>query len=200
MIVVTILGVLAAVVSISVVGLSGRGEAESYAVDERTIQLAASIFYSDTHAYSDTDGWNETGNNASVHNWPTASGGTSALYHGNETLLNGHVVHVVMDGTDGNPADAAEIQAAAIWMSLLVNSPGDGDVGGKGPDEAPGDVNSPLAREYGLYLQKVPSSCSRDNSSRGSGTFTWIVGAYGRVYGAFEDGGLWYTGFAGRYP
>lgn len=201
LIVLIILGVLAGVVTLSVVGLMGKGEKETYDVDERTIQTAVSIFYADKHAYSGTDGgWNEAGSYTAVDNYPTASGHVSTLYHGNETLLNGHKVYMLMDGTDGSPADAAEIQAAAIWMSLLVSGPGDGDVSGAGPDEAPGDANSPLADEHGPYFNRLPSSCSTYNSSRGTGNYTWIVGAYGRVYGVFEEGGVWYAGFSGRYP
>ena len=192
-----ILGVLAAVVVVNVVGLTGRGEAESYAMDERTIQMAVSTFYADAHAYSSTDGWNEAGNYTSVHNYPTASSTASTLGLGNVTGMGKYTVNVVMDSSDGMPATTDDIRNASIWMGLLVNGAGEGS---PGPDVAPGDANSPLAGEHGPYLNPLPRSCSKYNSPDGSGTITWIVGAYGRVYGVFESGGLWYTGFAGRYP
>jgi type II secretory pathway pseudopilin PulG len=195
-----ILGILAAVVVVNVVGLTGRGEAESYAVDERTIQLSVSTFYSDAHGYSNTDGWNEAGNYTSVHNYPTATGTGSTLHLGNETAMGKYTVQVVMDSSDGMPATTGDITAAAIWMGLLVNGAGQCDVTGAGPDVAPGDNNSPLAEEHGPYLNPLPRSCSRLNSSSGTGTITWIVGQYNRIYGVFESGGLWYAGFGGRYP
>ena len=82
-------------------------------------------------------------------------------------------------------------------MGLLSNGPGDGP---SGPDIAPGDTNSPFAEEHGPYLTRVPESCSQWNSSKGGGSYTWIVGAYGRVYGVFKEDGVWYVGFSGTYP
>jgi len=192
-----ILGILAAVVVANVVGLTGRGEAEAYATDERTIQLAVSTFDSDTHAYSATGGWNEAGNYTSVHSYPTASGTDSTLYLGNETMIGKYAVRVVVDSSDGLPATTGDITAAAIWMGLLVNGAG---YGSPGPDVAPGDNNSPLPDEHGPYLNPLPRSCSKYNSSSGTGTITWIVGEYNRIYGVFENNGLWYAGFGGRYP
>jgi len=111
-----------------------------------------------------------------------------------------------MDGTDDTQATTADIRDAAIWMGLLTYGPGDGDLDGAGPDVAPGDNNSPRASEHGPYLNPLPKSCSIYNSSRGTGTITWVVGYSGRVYGVFssdENGdGVeeWYAGFGGRYP
>jgi type II secretory pathway pseudopilin PulG len=191
-----ILGILAAVVVVNVVGLTGRGQAESYAVDERTIQLVVSTFYSDAHAYSSTGGWNEAGNYSSVHSYPTAKGTASTLYLGNETGMGKYKVRVVMNGSDFATAD--DITAAAIWMGLLVNGPGDGTGIGNVTDTS--DNSAPLRGEPGPYLNPLPRSCSKYNSSRGTGSITWIVGAYNRIYGVFEDSGVWYAGFGGRYP
>jgi len=199
-VVLLILGVLVAVVVINVVGLTGRGEAESYAADQRTIQLAVSAFVADAHNYSSSGGWNEAGNYTSVHNYPTATGNESTLYLGNQTMIGKYPVNVVINTTTGMPATTDDIEAAVIWMGLLVNAPGSCDVSGAGPDVAPGDNNSPLDDEHGPYLNPLPQSCSTYNSSKGSGTITWIVGEYNMVYGVFESGGLWYAGYGGKYP
>ena len=199
-----ILGILAAVVIVNVVGLTGRGEAESYATDESTIQLVVSTFYADNHAYSGSGGWNEDPPYTSVHNYPIGNATDAAaldLYLGIETGMGRYKVNVVMNG-NGTAAGYADIQASAIWMGLLTNGPGDGR---PGPDKAPPDdsgvySNAPLAGEYGPYLDPLPRSCSKNNSSDGSGTITWIVGEHGMVYGVFEQGGTWYAGFGGRYP
>lgn len=193
-----ILGVLAAVVVVNVVGLKGRGEAESYATDEQTIQYAVSMFYADAHAYSSTGGWNEAGNYTSVHSYPTASGTGSTLYLGNETVMDKYKVHVVMDSSDGLPAATDDIAAAAIWMGLLVNKPGSGT--GIAPVLDTRDNSAPLNGESGPYLNSVPKSCSQHNSSIGTGSITWVVGEYNRIYGVFELGDVWYAGFGGRYP
>jgi type II secretory pathway pseudopilin PulG len=202
--VVLILGILAAVVIVNVVGLTGRGEAESYATDESTIQLSVSTFYADTHAYSSTSGWNEASNYTSVHNYPTATGGASSLYLGDKATIGRYIVNMVMDGTDDTQATTAEIREAAIWMGLLVNGPGDGT--GIFPVLDTMDNSAPLAGEHGPYLNPLPKSCSKYNYSTGTGTITWVVGEYSRVYGVFssdENGdGIeeWYAGFGGRYP
>jgi len=191
-----ILGILAAVVVVNVVGLTGRGEAESFATDERTIQLSVSTFFADTHAYSSTGGWNEAGNYTSVHNYPTATGAASNLYLGNDTGMGKYKVHVVMNAGVSPEAKAEDgdiITAAAIWMGLLTNGPGDGTA------DTPGD-SAPLRGEPGPYLNPLPKSCSKYNSSSGTGTITWIVGEHGTVYGVFKDGDTWYAGFGGRYP
>jgi type II secretory pathway pseudopilin PulG len=193
-----ILGILAAVVVVNVVGLMGRGEAESYATDLGTIQLAVSAFYSDAHAYSDAGGWDEAGNYTSVHNYPTRSGTDSTLYLGNEVILGKYKVHIVMDGNDSKEATTGDIIGAAIWMGLLVNGPGTGT--GIAPVLDTKDNSAPLQRESGPYLNPLPRSCSQYNFSKGTGTITWVIGAYGRVYGVFEFGGLWYAGYGGKYP
>ena len=200
LLVLVILGVLAAVVSVSVVGLIGRGEREAYATDERTIQLAVSTFYGDIHAYAaGAGGWNAAGNYTSVHNWPTQTGADSYLYAAaDSTDVNGHDVREIVGFIGSTAAEKrAEIASAAIWMGLLTNGPGDGAVG---PDTAPGDDNSPGEGEPGLYLSPLPESCSTMNSSRGTGSITWIVAAYGRAYGVWEQDGAWYAEFGGRYP
>ena len=197
-VVIAIMGILAAVVSMSVVGLIGRGEEEAYATDERTIQLAVSTFYADVHAFAGGagGGWNEAGGYTDVHNYPTGYGRDSDLYRGVEVTLDEYVVHEVWSAPDTR-ATTNDVRDAAIWMGLLVNEPG---YGAAGPDVAPGDDNSPLDGEYGLHINSLPDSCSTMNSSQGKGNITWIVGAYGRVYGIYEMGGVWYAGYGGRYP
>jgi type II secretory pathway pseudopilin PulG len=195
-----ILGILAAVVVVNVVGLTGRGEAESYATDERTIQLSVSTFFADTHAYNgppNSWGWNEASGYTSVHNYPTASGAASSLYLGNETGIGRYKVNEVWSAP-GTPATTPEIENAAIWMGLLTNGPGDGT--GISPVLDTMDNSAPLRGEPGPYLNPLPKSCSKYNSLNGTGTITWIVGAYNRIYGVFEQGGVWYAGFGGRYP
>jgi len=203
-IVLMILGVLAAVVSIGVVGLMGKGEAEAYASDERTIQMSVSTFKSDIHAYSNLNGWNESPTQGSVHNYPTRNGQDSTLYHGNETQMGKYKVYLMMDSRDNSPSPATrdDVIGAAIWMGLLTNSPGDGRPGNDTapPDDSIPHLNAPLAGEVGPYLNPLPQSCSIYNIYDGKGSIIWIMGEYGRVYGVFEEGGLWYTGYGGRYP
>jgi len=195
------MSVLAAVAVVAVTGLVGRGEAEAYATDEKTIQLAVSTFFADTHGYAGSggNGWNEAGGYTLVHSYPTESGLASRLDAADTpTDLGGYEVWEIQGFIGGTLAERrAEIQEAAIWMGLLTNGPGDGSAGS---DVAPGDGNSPLANEHGPYLNPLPESCSHMNSVNGKGTITWIVGAYGRIYGVYDVDDVWYTGFGGRYP
>lgn len=191
---VSILGLLAGIVTINVVGLYGRGEAEAFYTDERTIQMAVSAFYADAHGYP----WNQA-NSTRIHNFPTCNGLASDLHPGPETTLdNGRVVREVWksatETVPAGPASSDDITAAAIWIGLLSNTPGSGAPGG---DK---DTSSPLRYEHGPYLNPFPNSCSPMNISTGKGSYTWIVGNHGRVYGVFEDRGVWYAGFSGRFP
>ncbi|MDY6892905.1 MAG: type II secretion system protein, partial [Chloroflexota bacterium] len=89
LIVVAILGILAAVVIPNVVGLLGRGGAQAFETDEEVVQLASATFYSDTHAgWRDVNGdddstddttfddnvWgdSEAGNTTAGHYYPTS--------------------------------------------------------------------------------------------------------------------------------
>ena len=197
---VVILGILAAAVVVNVVGLMGRGQEESYATDVKTIQTAVSVFYADIHAFSADGGWNETDNITSVHNFPTWYGNASSLFLGTAvTIDNKWEVWEVWSAPDTR-ATTRQIEAAAIWMGLLTNAPGYGDTLCRKPnDDYYADV-SPLAGENGPYLNPLPDSCSTSNSPQGKGTYTWILGEYGRVYGVFQHNGTWYAGFGGRYP
>ena len=56
LIVVAILGILAAVVIPNVVGLLGRGGRQAYETDANTVELGAAAFYSDVHS-----GWHSVG-------------------------------------------------------------------------------------------------------------------------------------------
>ena len=196
LVVLIIMGILVAVVSINVVGLLGRGEEEAFDTDERTIQLAVTSFYADIHAYKASDGWNENGGLAG-HKYPTVGGNDSALYCGAEVQQAGHKVFEVWSAPNVK-ATTDQIDGAAIWTGLLVNNPGSGTGIAPVPDTR--DNSAPLEGEEGPYLNPLPESCSVLNSANGKGTITWIVGSYGRVYGVWEKGGVWYSGFGGRYP
>jgi hypothetical protein len=122
--------------------------------------------------------------------------------------------------SEANKALDANINDHAIWMGLLVNSPGDGQ-------SLPGTTNrgnvSALLAETGLYLQRIPKSASWSETAAGlndrgngnanpGGGYTWVVGKNGTVYGAYKviyaadpDGPLvagtyWFAGFSGAYP
>jgi prepilin-type N-terminal cleavage/methylation domain-containing protein len=224
LIVVAILGVLAAVVIPNVVGLMGRGGKQAYNTDSEVIQLATTAFYADTHSgftlgTAGGDGvltsvWgNETDTTANNY-YPDALGVfathdimlSDADYDTAQTSVKNY--RLVMDGA-GNATDA-DIQNAAIWMGLLVNSPGD-------KTDPDGITNrglgvSVIDLETGLYLQKVPKSSSwfesaADLNDRGNGNtqpgggYTWVVGKNGTVYGAYKVADdEWYSGFKGSYP
>jgi len=199
LVVVAILGILASVVTVSVIGMVGRGGQQAFNTDERTIQTFVSTFYADGHCLSKPAhgglGWNDAGNCTFGHYVPTRYGNSSTLYDAEMFTAHGTVRVMRVEG--GGNATREDIQAAAIWMGLLVNAPGSG-IGG--PNVPPGNDNSPLLGEGGPYLQEFPESCSKYNYSRSTGTYTWVVGKMGRVYGCYEEGGVWYSGFSGQFP
>ncbi len=194
LVVVAILGILVSIVSVSVIGMVGRGGNAAYESDERTIQTLVATFYADGHCFNSRLGWNEEGNCTTGHYFPTQHGNYSAL----RTSELVDVQRRVVLREAGGFANATDIEQAAIWMGLLVNEPRSGRE--NKADQGPGDANSPLKGEGGPYLQEIPESCSRYNHLKGTGTYTWIVGNLGRVYGCYQEGDRWYAGFSGQYP
>jgi len=228
LIVVAILGVLAAVVIPNVVGLMGRGGKQAYNTDSEVIQLATTAFYADTHSgftwgAPDVDGnmtsrWGDSANATANNYYPDALGffadhdimlsdGAEDYDHAQTSVKN---YRLVMDTGPTDWATDVDIQNAAIWMGLLVNSPGDKTVDGGNTTRGLGV--SVVALETGLYLQKVPKSSSWAETSAGlndlgngntqpGGGYTWVVGKNGTVYGAYKVANdEWYAGFKGSYP
>ena len=171
LIVLAILAVLSAVVIPNVTGMFGRGAAQAFDTDEETIQMAVATFYFDTHDVAGTNG----------HYYPTSDGATG----------NG----------SGDPGDVAGADWAAvliagfkpIYMGLLYNAP-------------TGTVSWALDGhtadgEKGPYLNELPKSCSTNNSANGTGSYSWVIGASGKVYGLYLDATNGYTiGFGEIYP
>lgn len=221
LIVVAILGILAAVVIPNVVGLMGRGGAQAYETDQEVIQLSAATFYSDVHEgwVDDTTplwGCNATATSADpAHYYPTALAVIS-----DHRLVQSTTVFdtpdrpnnplIEMYGAAGVSATSGQINEHAIWMGLLVEAPGEFDT-------AAGTANrgavSVLDVETGLYLQEIPESAmhgetvldendERNGAGAPGGGYTWVVGKNGTVLGAYSpDGGTtWYNGFSGAYP
>jgi prepilin-type N-terminal cleavage/methylation domain-containing protein len=237
LIVVAILGILAAVVIPNVVGLLGRGGKQAYATDLNTIQLGAAAFYSDVHT-----GWWDVGSDDNTNPVTFATnfddnvwGDNNAGKVGFEDIIPGHYYptaiakvanhYLTIDPTrtdpketnnpmvvNGNtttldPAVSTDIEASAIWMGLLINAAGDGNVTAGGTSNR--YTISPLIGESDLYLNDYPVSANTgalfngdpDPSSTKSGGYTWIVGKNGAVYGVYQAADLnWYSGFSGSYP
>lgn len=219
LIVIAILGVLAAVVIPNVIGLMGRGGAQAYETDEEVIQLATSTFFSDVHS-----GWNDVGGtdpadytdntwgaNATDedagHYYPTAIAvvGGHVLELHDTTVDPDHVNNPLITNDGTTDATGADIADHAIWMGLLVEAPGDNVDAGAAGLTIRGTV-SVLLGETGLYLQEMPESAMTDDTRNGApapgGGYCWVVGKNGVVFGAYTpDGGTtWYSGFSGAYP
>jgi prepilin-type N-terminal cleavage/methylation domain-containing protein len=217
LIVVAILGILAAVVIPNVVGLLGRGGEQAYTTDEEVIQLAAATFFADAHGgWEDTD-TNDGGNcteytvaDYAANEWTDALVMAAHTYPTAIANVNMHVLvlnDAVLDAENnprveldtcagGGAATLADIQAHAIWMGLLVNAPG--DHAGTNLDR---ETVAPLLLENGLYLNEMPESAGSDNGSPNPGGYTWVVGKNGVVFGCYADPtGVWWSGFSGGYP
>ncbi|MFC1892685.1 hypothetical protein ACFLYR_01430 [Chloroflexota bacterium] len=57
------------------------------------------------------------------------------------------------------------------------------------------------AGEKGPYLNELPKSSSTNNSADGEGTYSWVIGANGKVYGLHLDATDGYViGYGDTYP
>ena len=211
LIVVAILGVLAAVVIPNVVGLMGRGGKQAYNTDAQTIQLATSTFFSDTHSGFDagaTPKWGDSNTLISDHYYPCGLAPVNAPFLVLSTTVtdspkNPTNFRLDQSTVGGVAATLGNITASCIWMGLLINAPGTYTV-------ATGTTNrgnvSALGNDTGLYLQNMPKSAKALDVYNGANTpgggYAWVVGLNGNVYGAYTtDGGTtWFSGFSGAYP
>jgi len=212
LIVVAILGVLAAVVIPNVVGLMGRGGKQAYNTDAQTIQLAASTFFSDTHGgWGNTTGtysWGNSSDISSNHYYPCGLAPQNAPFLILDTVATDspkNPTNFQVDNASGTAATDAQIQNSAIWMGLLVNAPGFAVTASTGRTQR-GNV-SVLGNDTGLYLQNMPKSAKAGDSYNGAnlpgGGYAWVVGLNGSVYGVYQPGGAgtaWFNGFSGAYP
>ena len=171
LIVLAILAVLAAVVIPNITGMFGRGASQAYDTDEETIQMSTATFYFDIHDRGGIDG----------HYYPTSDGAT-----GSGSGVTG----------DTAGADWAAVLTAGfkpIYMGLLYNTP-------TGAVDWTLDGNV-AAGERGPYLNELPKSASTNNSANGEGTYSWVIGANGKVYGLHLVTGTGFViGFGDTYP
>ena len=217
LIVVAILGILAAVVIPNVVGLLGRGGEQAYTTDEEVIQLAAATFFADAHGGWDDADTNDGGNcseydvtDYAANEWTDALVMAAHTYPTAIANVGMHVLELNDSVTDsennprvdlstcagGGAAVDADIAAHSIWMGLLVNAPGDhaGAVQNR-------ETVAPLLVENGLYLNEMPESAGTANGAPNPGGYTWVVGKNGVVFGCYQDpAGVWFAGFSGGYP
>jgi prepilin-type N-terminal cleavage/methylation domain-containing protein len=218
LIVLAILAVLAAVVIPNVTGMFGRGASQAYDTDLETIQMASATFFFDVHAgYDSTSShWQDTTDPDGAHRYPTESAAASNLYAevSNPVTIDGkYTVFRILDASDGLDATDAEVQAAAIWVGLLVNSP----AAGTGAGSTDRDGACVLTGEKGPYLNGIPDSAMAGNTYNGpatGGSYCWIVGQDGKVFGVSQvtwatdpdgagpmaAGTYWCHGFNGTYP
>jgi type IV pilus assembly protein PilA len=222
LIVVAILGILAAVVIPNVVGLMGRGGHQAYETDQEVIQLATSTFFSDVHDGFNvtTPGWQCTAANASAHYYPTAIASVAGHYLSIDLDAvdpNNLGSYVLIDSVDLSVADATEVANHAIWMGLLIHEPGSSTCAA-----TRGDISA-LPAETGLYLQEMPESAMTGDTRNGApapgGGYCWVVGKNGTVYGTYFVTGVqpvdpdtgaaaggygssdyWFVGYSGAYP
>ncbi|MFC2068586.1 type II secretion system protein [Chloroflexota bacterium] len=184
LIVLTLLGVLAAVVILNIGGIMARGGEQGYGTDRKAIQSAMVLFFFDGHA-CDTeppgDAWDSSKTPLDGHHYPTSTG-----FPSNQNLED-------ILATANAAGNTYTFPTQAIWMGLLGNSPSATSTHDK-------DGARPLTGEMGPYLNNVPESASKHNFSTNTGTYTWIIARDGVTYGLYWDGSTWHEGFSGSYP
>lgn len=205
-IVLALLGVLSAILIPRVGGLLDKGDAARLGTDVSNVDLAVADFRNDRH--QGPDGTPEWGAGpGSARRWyPTATGlpGNVELDladgptddHGNRRLMK------YVDGPGvGAPADAADVQAALVWLGLLVNEP---STVSPADNQTTGGA-TPRDDEVGEYLTAFPESAHADNTALVSGSATdgsyWYVVLHNGTIAAVYDGGsAFYAGYGDVYP
>jgi len=204
-VVMAILGILAAVLLPTVSGLLGEGDAAALSADVEAVDLAVAEFKLDKHQ------------GPAAGEWGAANGGKRRLY----PTVDGEVGDIELDVATSTPdangnfqlmkyvdgpavgagADATDITDSLIWLGLLVNEP---SASGSASLQTTGGA-APENDEKGEYLPAFPESAHLDNSTFESGAATsgsyWYVLLHNATAVAvYESGGSYYVGFDNIYP
>ena len=207
-VVVAILGILAAILLPTVTGLLSEGDEVALEGDVEAVDLAVSEFKLDRH--KGPDGSNE---------WGALSGSARRLYateagevgdieidpatnnldsNGNHRIAQ-WVTGPAVGATDASDSD---ITSSLVWLGLLVNEP----FGGTSAEQQTTGEASPQSDEEGEYLPDFPKSAHEVNTafdpsgSATQGTYWYVVLHTGEVVAVYKDSGTYYAGFDNVYP
>ncbi len=213
LIVLAVLGVLAAVVVPNVVGFIGRGGSKALGSDNKTITLAVQSFNADQHVGSASGQWGKGGKG---NLFPTATGAKNFVEKSTTVFdaanpSNPRIMKYAAGPSVGADAVDADITSSAVWIGLLKQEPF-GTAGTTYAENQFSGTAHPMANETpGQYLKDIPKSAAELNSDTdgtstngnglSSGTYTWVVLDNGDVVAAYKQSdGKYYAGFNGSYP
>lgn len=209
--VIAIMGILAAIAVPGIRWYLNRGSSGALEADQELLQQAVDAFRSDRH--KGPNGSNLWGQVTPAQRlYPTQNGLVADLELGTATDpeftdRSNLKVHVYAAGSSfGIAATGTNITTGAVWLGLLVNEP----VAAGAENDKPG-LAHPLADEKGQYLLEFPESASETNTDidttadnlngKTNGSYTWIILHNGRVVPAYlgKDND-WYSGSNNQYP
>lgn len=197
-VVVAIIGILAAIIWPLVSGFIDRAENVSVVADVAAVQRASDLFKLDRH--KGPDGSFEWGQGSRGHFLPARDGA------GGDLELNRDVddpdrpgnlrvdKHLAGLGTNG-PAGDVDIGNALVWIGLLVNEPADNS---GSEQQTTGDAR-PQGGEDGPYLPQFPSNAHADNTERDGGggytdgAFRFVLLHNEQVVAAYKSGSSWFA-------
>ena len=205
-VVVAILGILAAILLPSVSGLIGEGDNAAYNADVESVNLSVSEFRLHRHQGPDGGEWGAaTGGKRRLY--PTVDGavGDVEIDLATDTPDEGNFPLVkYVDGSGVGPvADAADVTASLLWMGLIVNEPN--DLTTSAEQQTTGDA-APQDDEDGEYIPRFAESAHPDNTALDpsgaatEGSYWYVVLHNGTVVAVYLNDGVYYAGFNGLYP
>jgi prepilin-type N-terminal cleavage/methylation domain-containing protein len=205
-VVMAILGVLAAILVPSVTGLLGKGDVAALEGDQTAVALAVDEFKLDRH--KGPNGTPEWGAGSNCRCYPTEDGETGHLELSTsieDPAVSGNfrIDAYAAGSTTGGTATDDDIVDSLIWIGLLVNEPF--TASGAALQET-GSAH-PQGGEDGQYLPSFPTTAHASNTVDQTGTASFTSGSYhyvllqnGRTVIAYKSGGAWYNGYNNVFP
>jgi type II secretory pathway pseudopilin PulG len=189
LIVIAIIGVLAAVVIPSILGMSGRGGSQTWRLDRNTIYSGAASYLNNVHHQGGIDAKSEG------HYWPTYSGmkndqvapGWRLYFKSDETVGNRYAYTTSACDTRWEWATYTRVttltNTSIIAMPLLANTT-DGFFGPY--------IDVPeSAHNINNYYVDVNSSTTLDlgdlTATSRSGSHCWVIGSDGNVFSIYPS-------------
>jgi prepilin-type N-terminal cleavage/methylation domain-containing protein len=207
-VVLAILGILAALLVPRFADVFGEGDQTHFSTDVAAVAKAVDQFKIARHdGPNGSNEWGAGANNKRI--FPTEDGFVGDIeidIATTATDTNGNLPIIQWsDGVAnlGFPAGATNVTDALIWLGLLVNEPNDN--GSSAQQQTTGHA-SPQDDEDGEYLNSFPESAHANNTtldpsgSATDGSYQYVILHNGDVTAVYENDGIYYAGYNQAYP
>ena len=205
-VVIAILGVLAAIAVPAVIQFVGRGGDSALDADQDTIQAAVDEFKADKHRGPESGTWLWGSQGSATRVYPTKDGlvgnielSTTITDPNYTDRSNYQIVNYAAGPGWTSYVTSGPIVSSTVWFGLLVNEP---SATASGEQDEAGNTH-PQSGEKGRYLLEIPKSAIASTTTNlSTGSYYWVLLQNGKVVPAYvgTNTTTYFTGSNDTYP